>query len=297
MVEAKNIYVLAPYTLDGAGACAPVRWFFEEKGLPVKCIPVTKTTIVEEINKISNDAKKIYIIGGYLLQGKEIPFNENITVFTLETDFTETGLKTIRENDKTYTNFLYNSFKDKMHSEFSKEKKLLLELIKDYLSYELKFDKLSIGINTIFSSTPGREKIEIFLNKFREGFKGFSEEDKEVINHHTHIKKNILEGEKFVGVVNMGGRDIKIISVFGENCMLGCVNEVAHEILNKYNKDIAIVVNPSLNFVSFRKNNQCSVNLKHLANKLCDGDGKEYASSGKITEKFLSFTKLLAKMN
>ena len=72
------------------------------------------------------------------------------------------------------------------------------------------------------------------------------------------------------------------------------INEVAHYCIKKLGADIAIVVIPFSMSVSFRKNKEtCSIKLNKLAEALCDGGGHEYASGGKITDKFLAFTKSL----
>jgi hypothetical protein len=292
------IHVLAPYTLDGAGACAVINWYLSSKNYNLKFTPCTKSTIIAEYNNLINrqDIKKIYIIGGYLLGNNTLKQDPSVTIFSLNKDL-ESGqqVKVIDGDFKNYTQFLYSSFKEKIGKELDKPKNLLLDLIQDYTTYNLTYGDLSIGLNTIFSSIPGKDKLEIFLQKFQDGFVSFSNEDKNIINQHNNIKNNILDGDKFIGSVPINGKEIKIVSVFGEGCMLGCVNEVAQKLISDLKADIAIVVNPSLNFVSFRKSLNCDVNLKSLAQKLCDGDGKDYAASGKITENFLKFTKLLKK--
>jgi oligoribonuclease NrnB/cAMP/cGMP phosphodiesterase (DHH superfamily) len=298
-MSANHIYILTPFTLDGAGSCAVIKWFLEDKDFDINIKAVTKSSIEAEYNFIlqKDNIKKIYVVGGYLVKDLNLISDPRVTIFSLESDnLQHQQNKVVTGSESTYTQFLYNSFSEKLNITLEKTKKLLIDLIIDYNTYRLKHEIISIGINTVFSSVPGKDKVETFLNKFKNGFNGFSEEDKQIIIQHAQIKKDILNSDKYIGEVSMGGKNVKVVSVFGENCMMGCVNEVAHELLNSHGCDIAIIVNPSLNFVSFRKSLQCDVNLKKLAQKLCNGDGKEYASSGKMTETFLNFTKLLTKL-
>jgi oligoribonuclease NrnB/cAMP/cGMP phosphodiesterase (DHH superfamily) len=75
------------------------------------------------------------------------------------------------------------------------------------------------------------------------------------------------------------------------------INEIAHYSLKKYDSDIAIVCNLNSMSVSFRKNKErCSMKLNKLAEILCDGGGHEYAAGGKVTDKFIAFTKTLNKI-
>jgi len=298
-MPANHIYILTPFTLDGAGSCAVIRWFLEDKDFDINIKAVTKSSIEAEYNFIlqKENVKKVYVIGGYLVKDINLISDPRVTIFSLGSDDLQNQQnKVVTGSESTYTEFLYNSFSKKMNISLEKTKKLLIDLIIDYNTYQLKHEIISIGINTVFSSVPGRDKVETFLNKFKNGFNGFSEQDKQIIIQHAQIKKDILSSNKFVGEISINGKNVKVVSVFGENCMMGCVNEVAHELLNRHDCDIAIIVNPSLNFVSFRKSLQCDVNLKKLAQKLCNGDGKEHAASGKMTETFLNFTKLLTKL-
>ena len=57
--------------------------------------------------------------------------------------------------------------------------------------------------------------------------------------------------------------------------------------------DIGMVVNMDSKKVSFRKDKQCPVDLSLLAKTIADGGGHKYAAGGKVSDKFITFTKLL----
>jgi oligoribonuclease NrnB/cAMP/cGMP phosphodiesterase (DHH superfamily) len=72
------------------------------------------------------------------------------------------------------------------------------------------------------------------------------------------------------------------------------INDICDHLLKTYNSDIVFFVNTNSSHVSFRKKKTCNVNLAKLAEFLCGGGGHEYAAGGKITEKFMNFSKQLS---
>jgi hypothetical protein len=88
-------------------------------------------------------------------------------------------------------------------------------------------------------------------------------------------------------------KEYKVVSCFAENFH----DELLTHILTNYNAAIAITVNLSEKKIVLKKNYEtCSIDLCALAKLLCDGDCYETYSDlafGKITEKFLKFTKTL----
>jgi len=100
------------------------------------------------------------------------------------------------------------------------------------------------------------------------------------------LKEQLKTTTYYVGKI----KNYKVISC----CTDFAVNELAYFSLKKFNADIAFIVIPSTNRVSIRKNkNTCELDLSKLAELLCDGGGHAYASGGKLTDKFLNFTKTL----
>ena len=87
-------------------------------------------------------------------------------------------------------------------------------------------------------------------------------------------------------------RGWKVISTFSKMS----VNEIAKKIMDNHNHDVVIIVNPDTMFVSFRKPNESSADICFMAQNLCEGGGGEWASGGKITQKFLDFTTKLIEL-
>lgn len=119
----------------------------------------------------------------------------------------------------------------------------------------------------------------------------FADKTKQIINFYNQRVEKISNEPVYVGIIPIGGEPVRVASTFGK----GNVEDLAAELLINEDSQIAIIVNPDNNEVNFRKRNKCKVNLENLAKKLCEGSGSKKASSGKITESFLNFTKLLTK--
>jgi hypothetical protein len=119
----------------------------------------------------------------------------------------------------------------------------------------------------------------------------FADKTKQIINFYNQKVDKISNEPVYVGTIPIGGEPVKVASTFGK----GNVEDLSAELLVNEDCQIAIIVNPDSNEVNFRKRNNCKVNLENLAKKLCEGSGSKKAATGKITESFLNFTKLLAK--
>ena len=88
-------------------------------------------------------------------------------------------------------------------------------------------------------------------------------------------------------------KEYKVVSCFTESFH----DELLTHILSKYNAAIAVVVSLVGKRIILKKNYEtCSIDLCALSKLLCDGDCYETYNDlafGKITEKFLKFTKTL----
>ena len=114
---------------------------------------------------------------------------------------------------------------------------------------------------------------------------------KQIINFYNQKIEKVSNTPVYVGEVSISGEKVKIASTFAK----GDVNDLAAELIIDEDCQIAIIVNTEANEVSFRKRNNCKINLDNLAKKLCNGQGSNKAARGEITENFLNFTKLLSK--
>jgi len=114
----------------------------------------------------------------------------------------------------------------------------------------------------------------------------------QVINSYKQKIEKVSSEPAYVGTIPIGGEKVKVASTIGRES----INDIAAELLVNHSCDIAIIVNPDTNDVHFRKRSSCKINLSNLANKLCEGSGNTNVATGKITDTFLNFTKLLQKI-
>jgi len=186
---------------------------------------------------------------------------------------------------------LYRHLKEKYSDrKISTEQRKLVALVDDYVSYRLLERDQSIGINMLYWNFQGDKTLKL-KERFNSGFSDFSEQEIKIIDFYKiKIKKIVDSADFYVGDVKIQGVFRKIIATFADTC----INEVAAE-LTEMGYEIAIIVNNDTQKVSFRKNHHSNVDLSKVAQSLADGGGYKNTAGGMITEKFMSFTKLLEK--
>ncbi len=182
----------------------------------------------------------------------------------------------------------YKVFKKKLKTQFTKPQQMLIALADDYDSYKLKA-KSSLDLNTVFWGQD--RKFHTFLKDFKNGFTGFTPYHKNIIKlFYKKFDQFVADMIVYAGDVKLQGKTYRICSVFASDM----INEIAEYLVDKYNADIAIIVNSKTQRVSFRKHKtKAEINLSDLAGALCNGAGHAYAAGGEITENFLKFTKIL----
>lgn len=159
----------------------------------------------------------------------------------------------------------------------------LADIINDYDSYQLKLPE-TLQLNAIFG-TYTNPRVKSFVENFGNGIRPFTTYEQNAVKLYLNKLKEQLEADCFEGEI----KGYKVVSCFANYA----VNEVAHFMLKKHKADIAIIVNLQTKSINFRRSRTCTAKLNILAESLCDGGGHEYAAGGKVTDKFLTFTKLL----
>lgn len=193
--------------------------------------------------------------------------------------------KNIIEECSSCTNLILEKFKSGLKDKITPEQYALFRIIDDYDSYQLKFGE-TLKLNAVYHSF-NKPKVSKFIDAFKDGLREFNTFEQNAIKlYFNRYKEQIDNAEFFTGDI----KGFKVVSC----CASAAINEVAHHALKQYNADIAIIVMPKTQSVSFRKNkSSCTIHLNKLAELLCNGGGHEYAAGGKITENFLNFTKTL----
>ena len=196
--------------------------------------------------------------------------------------------KTFISTETSCARLLYKLLYSKSDEPLSDEYKKLVLLVDDYDSYSLKVPN-SHELNTIFWNYQG-DKVKKFVEDFGSGFHEFTSQQEKIIAFYKKKLRNVISAlDIFEGIVSIGGTPTKVVSTFASTC----INDVADHIIKQYTADIGMVVNMNSKKVSFRKGKQCSVDLSLVAKTIADGGGHKYAAGGKVSDKFITFTKLL----
>jgi hypothetical protein len=154
----------------------------------------------------------------------------------------------------------------------------------DYNSYNLKYP-LTKCLNSLYRKS-GNRKFQTFVNKFWNGLAELTPTELKLCEQYT---REIDEELQKLDVYGTKYQDKPVVATFSKLP----VNEIAAYLLSEYKADVAIVVNTSTEFVSFRKSTSSSIDLRYMAENLCNGGGGQYAAGGKLTTKFMEFSQNL----
>ncbi len=129
------------------------------------------------------------------------------------------------------------------------------------------------------------------VKAFRAGKRDFSVEELNNIKIYLlKFKEALSQTEFFEGIL----KEYKVISCFSES--IYC-DELFEHMCNKLNAAICIIVTLADKKVLLLRNHKiCTIDLCTLAKLLCDGECENLSvdiAAGKVTEKFLKFTKTL----
>lgn len=296
-----KIYVFTDFDLDGVASLLMLHWGLGAKPgqLPFKATTVSnfRREYLNWLNENKpSDFDKIFILDLDVSNSVDLIDLKNVTVI----DHHLTHVKAIAEYKNAKLNIvetsscaklIYNVLKDKIN--LTPEQKYFIGLADDYDSYQFKL-KETYELNSLYTNTQKKDnkpRAQIFLEKYYDGFKPFTSQEKAIIKDHVSRRDSAIKSlQMFKGTVSIGGKDRTILGTSGNKF----VNEICDYVIRTQNADIVFFVNTDNQHVSFRKNKSCEIDLSKLAAKLCEGGGHEYAAGGKITEGFLNFTKLLS---
>lgn len=191
----------------------------------------------------------------------------------------------ISENCSSCVRLIYKRFKDKII--FSDNLKKLVLFVDDYNDYKLKY-KESEYLNGIYRKyTYGR--FQSFVKRFWNGYDGLTDKEMETAeSFFEEIQKEVANLELYEGTF----KSWTVLSTLSK----GSVNEIAKNLIDNYDHNVIIVMNPDTKFVSFRKHPNSNADISFMAENLCDGGGGEWAAGGQMTKKFLEFTETLKQI-
>lgn len=136
----------------------------------------------------------------------------------------------------------------------------------------------------------GETKARTFYKAFRDGFRGLSTRQKNMVKEVLERFQKIIEDTEFYErEIQVGGKPCRIVAFNAEDFYV----QYFQYVFDEFSPDVAILTNPKKKSVSFRRNPDArdDIDVSKLARRLCDGGGYDASAGGKITDKFLTFAK------
>jgi len=294
MGKNKKYFVFTDCDLDGAGSYMMFPWF----------TGYSPPRITTRVNDFESKYKAWIAAGNLSKYDRVFILDLDVSRFDDIIDMIDNDKVTIIDHHDTHepkykhaksmiepgtscTKKMYNLFK-KNGSKLTTEQKMLVAMIDDYDSYELKIPH-SYHLNLLFWNYQG-DRLEKFYNDFKHGYRGFDESQNKIIKFYERKLENIKRDlEVHWAQIPIKNKKYKFVSVFANEC----INEVADFIIQNYKADVGLVINLNSNKVSLRKRKECELNLGKMATQLFDeGGGHEDASGGLLCDSFLKFSSL-----
>lgn len=278
--------------LDGAGSAWLLKLLFKKIEVKVSTAKKFRNEFLPWIESNYSSYDKIFIcdidVSAYI---EAVDRDNIVTIDHHESSIAAKDLykkaKAIAGHYPSTTGLIYSKWKDQLN--LTKEQKLLVKLINDYDSYELKYGDLTKNLNKVYWQYTGNRP-EKFYNDFSNGFTGFNLHHKNAIAiYNKKFLDTISNLEIFGAVVPFGNKNYKVVSTI---CSFG-ITDIANFLLHQYNSDICIIVNPNSQTVSLRRSSECDIAMNKLAEKLVSGSGHPDSAGGIITDAYLEFTKVL----
>jgi len=293
-----NVYIFTDADLDGACCYTVFRWYTKLICPYKACTEKSFRKDFENFlknNKIEN-FKKIYIFDLSMLnKNEDIVDLPNVTYINHGEDDPQDikkykNAKIITDRSPSCVLMLYKRLKEKYGDILTEAQKRLVSLVNDYDSYNLKHP-FSKDLNFLFWSYQG-DRVEKFFNDFKSGFTEFNFQQKNLIKFYKeNLNKTLQSLSVYRGKVTHEESNYTVVSTFTNTAP----SEVAHYILEKYNGDIAIVVNLNTKYISLRKdkNKNNDLHVGNFTKKNFNGGGTQNIGGGFLNEDFLKFSKEL----
>lgn len=285
-----NILTISGQNIDSATGAVLINNLFTEKDTVINLDGSEKTLKNEfVIRKDSIDYFDRVFIIGLELNEDEISVIDRHNVVVIDHHLSHFEKKSFYKNATTiieeFTSvsaLIIKTF-NKKHT-FSTALQKLAVFADDYITYRIEYRE-ALELNSIYRSY-NRPYNEKFIEAFKNGIREYNIHEKNAIKlYFKRFKEQIQDAKVFTGTL----KDYSIVATFAD---FG-INDVAHYWIKKYNCDIGIVVLPKANLVCFRRKPGTTIDVRKIAEVLCDGDGTPSASGGKITDRFQQFTKKL----
>lgn len=286
----RNIHVITDADLDGAGSYLCVKLAYPGDNITYSV--TTEKNFLEELSTFNFNEYDVVVVCDLNLQEDEIKIIDYKNVVVLDHHAEHIERLHLYKNAKAIVKD-YTSCAKLIHDvlklnekNLSDNQKLLIKIVDDYDSYQLKIP-YSKQLNQIFWSYTG-DRVAKFVKDFGNGFFGFNEFQKNALKIiENKIERFFKEETIHVGELKLGGKNYKIAGVF----VTFSPNEIAERIIKEHDIDFVLMINLNAKNVYLRKNVKCTLDMGKLANKLMDGGGHEDAAGGKLNDTIINITK------
>ena len=173
--------------------------------------------------------------------------------------------------------------------ELNNDQKKLILLANDYESGSFNFNE-SYGLNIIFW-TQFKNDFSRFINTYKNGFKPFTDSQKNLIqNAIKEADKKLEETKCYIGQILIEGQPKKVLAAITNKFN----SIVIDKLIKKHKPDLLFYINVQTENVSIRQPKQKEmIDLLKFVQKYCDGNGTNNSAGGKITPLFMELTKNL----
>lgn len=294
-MKRKKIFVWTHWDLDGLVSCLVVKWAHPDCDFEYQ--PVGSLGIREDITKWLlkhkfEDYETVYFVDLDVSEHADLVDRKNVFIVDhhkshVEKMKYEKAVAVVKEYPSA-CKLLYKVFKKLYNTPFTDAQKMLIILGNDYDSYKHDLPESKM-LNAIFWQT--QKSFDTGMKLYNSGFKGFTQQQLAIYDIYKKDLDKALNGLKI-----FENKSIEVLNgVYHVTATFtdSFVNDITDYLLEKYNPDIAIVVNLNTKHVSFRRNKKSTVQLHTLAEQIADGGGHEYSAGGFVTDEFMEFTKLL----
>ena len=285
--------------IDSVTSYLTFNWL-TEKRIPVEYVSRDniKDKVTSFFKNTPQSGKTVYFINLDTTDLQSIVDRDNVVIIDHHPDHLAKKsiykkCKTILKLHTSCCKLIYTLLSKKFPGKLTDRQKLLVLLTDDLESYTYKIPN-SYELGVIYNNLQGNKPVR-YYSLYKDGFLGFSQQQQDVIDYYKQkFEKIKSELQAFTAgplhIKSLSKNKYKYVSTFAT----GFVNEISDHLLDKYNSDICLITNLDTQRVFIRRSKTCDANLKNLATLLCNGWGYDYAAGGKVTEKFLTFSKLFS---
>jgi nanoRNase/pAp phosphatase (c-di-AMP/oligoRNAs hydrolase) len=290
----KSFQVFTHKDLDGAVSFLTLLWANPKATITYREITNMQMGIIDEYVKKTCNPPSIVVMDMSLRKEFIQTLDYDYVYFIDHHKGSENYVKSFKQANIVYKETTSNALLTrKLLKDFSPDltdaqKKLIL-LADDFDSNKLQH-KESYELNILFW-TQFKNDFCYFINYYKDGFKSFSEKQKEIISHAKQDVKDLFKNTKcFTGEMIIEGFPQKVLAATTDTYN----NIVIDMLMSKYQPDILLYINTKSEKVSMRQKERSNpIDLSAFAEKYCDGSGHMNAAGGRITLLFMELTKKL----